>query len=264
MPQEIAGKPFNFRLRERLDSLMFFFPLTAIFLGWELAVRLSVSARSLLPSPVTVARTMLAEMFNPSFLSLVGQSFSVLTAGLLVALLMAVPLAVATGLKQKVDAAFTPLLMLLGALPDIALLPIIIYWFGPTVTSALLMAIIVAFFPLFFMVREGVNAIPKDYFHVVEIYSTNRFHLYTKLLLPATLPNLVAGLRLAYEFLWEVVLAVEIIARLNGVGLLIDSSVKAGALSEAFAALFFIGLTAILVDRLLFQRLEDRVRRWRD
>ncbi|MHC1586149.1 MAG: ABC transporter permease [Candidatus Hecatellaceae archaeon] len=267
MAQSFTVKPekgFEFKIHGHLESLLFLFPLTVILLGWELAVRLGFASSELLPSPINVFQTLAYSMVNLSFLLTVGRSLSVLGMGLLLALLTAIPLAIATGLKRRFDAALTPLIMIFGALPDLALLPIIIYWFGPTVTSALLMATIVAFFPLFFMVREGVNAIPEDYFHVVEIYSTKKAHLFTKLIFPATFSNLITGLRLSYEFLWEVVLAVEIIARIGGVGLLIDSSVKGGALNEAFAALFFIGLIAILVDRAVFQRLEDKVRRWRD
>lgn len=266
MTQTFTSRPLKsplFTLHAHLEHFLSLFPLLTIIVGWEASLRLNLISGKVLPSPFKVAETLTLNLFNPSFLMFTLKSLTVLTCGLLAAFGLAVPLAMATGLKRHVDSALTPLIMIFGALPDLALLPIVVYWFGATVLSALFMAVIVAFFPLFFMVREGVGSIPSDYFHAVEIYSTHRYHMFTKLLLPATFPHMLAGLRLSYEFLWEVVLATEIIAQIGGVGFFINASVRSGALNEAFAALFLIGIIAILVDRGFFQRLENKVKRWR-
>ncbi|MHC1564269.1 MAG: ABC transporter permease [Candidatus Hecatellaceae archaeon] len=267
MTQTLTGKPFKpsaFKAYFHLESFLFLLPLLTIIAGWEAALRLQMISPTILPSPLNVIRTLALNITDIAFLTLAFQSLTILTLGLIAAFLLAVPLAIGTGLKRHLDSAFTPLIMIFGALPDLALLPIIIYWFGASASSALLMAVIVAFFPIFFMVREGVESIPADQFHAVEIYSTRRHHLFTKLIFPATFPNMLAGLRLSYEFLWEVILATEIIAQISGIGFFIDASVKGGALNEAFAALFLIGIIAIIVDRALFQRLENKIRRWRE
>ena len=266
MAQTLTGKLLKsstFRTFLNLESFLFLLPLLTIITGWEAALRLQIIPSRLLPSPLKVFQALALNLANPAFLAFTAQSLSILTLGLLLAFFLALPLAIGTGLKHHLDAALTPLIMIFGALPDLALLPIIIYWFGPNASSALLMAVIVAFFPIFFMVREGVGSIPADYFHAVEIYSTRRSQVFTKLIFPAVSPHMLTGIRLSYEFLWEVVLATEIIAHISGVGFFIDASVRGGALSQAFAALFLIGIIAIIVDRALFQNLENRIRRWR-
>ncbi len=257
-------KPTSVRIRPNfhLENLLFLIPLTFLIGGWELSLRLGVISEKVLPSPFSALYYMMLNMVNPPFMALIMQSMVNLLFGLILGGALAVPLAIGTGLKHRLDSTFTPLIMIVGALPDIALLPLVIYWFGSGLATIAIMATIVAFFPIFFMVREGVKSIPQDYFHVVNIYGTRWYHLYTKLVFPAISSHMLTGVRLAYEFLWEVVLAVEIISRFSGVGLFIDLSVKSGNLTEGFAALFAIGLIAIVVDRMLFQRLENRVRRW--
>jgi ABC-type nitrate/sulfonate/bicarbonate transport system permease component len=84
------------------------------------------------------------------------------------------------------------------------------------------------------------------------------------LILPAVSPQLFTGLRLAYDFVWEIVLAIEIFSGVAGIGSFISGAVETGGVSEAFAAILAVGMLAILVDRLFFGRAEKWIRRWMD
>ena len=185
-------------------------------------------------------------------------------SGLVIAFFFAIPLAVFSGLKQKFDSTLTPLVMLGGALPDLALLPLFVYWFGPGGIVAIFMATIAAFFPLYFTVRQGVQDIPKDYFHVAKIYRTSSLDVYRKVIFPAVFPQIITGGRIAFDFVWEIVLAIEIFAQVQGIGSFINLSVSSGSITDAFAAIFTIGLLAIAIDRILFHGLEMRVRKWNE
>jgi ABC-type nitrate/sulfonate/bicarbonate transport system permease component len=124
------------------------------------------------------------------------------------------------------------------------------------------MATLVSFFPLFFTVREGTKDIPSDLFHVTSIFRAGSLSVLTKMILPAISPHMVTGLRLSYEFVWEIVLALEIIASVSGIGLFIDHAVRVGSLEAAFAGIMAVGVLAVVVDRTVFGVLEGRVRRW--
>jgi NitT/TauT family transport system permease protein len=162
------------------------------------------------------------------------------------------------------DTAVTPLIMLAGALPDIALLPVLVLWIGPGNVAAIAIAAFSAFFPMYFTIREGTKDIPKDLFHVAAVFNTNRLDTFRKLILPAVSPQLFTGLRLAYDFVWEIVLAIEIFSGVTGIGSYIAGAVESGGVTEAFAAILAVGMMAILVDRLLFGRAESWIRRWMD
>jgi len=121
-----------------------------------------------------------------------------------------------------------------------------------------------AFFPIFFTVREGTKGIPHDYFHVATVFKTGRLSTISKVILPSIFPNMITGLRLSFDFVWEVILAIEIIASVMGIGTFIESSVSTGSVKYAFAGILAVGLIALSVDRLLFRTLESRIARWRE
>ncbi len=255
----------HIEVKSKIENWFFIIPLGMIFVCWEIVLKLNLISTETIPAPSEILEVLFVNLLtNPGFTISVLRSLANIGVGIFVAALIAIPFAIFTGLKSRVDASFTPLIMIVGALPDIALLPFLVYWFGRGASAAILMATIVAFFPIFFTVREGVKNIPKDYFHVAYIYKARKIDVYTKLILPAVFPQLVTGIRLAYEFLWEIVLAIEIIARIHGIGFIINFAVENGSLTYAFAGFFMIGIIAILLDRLVFHRLEESVRRWHE
>ena len=128
----------------------------------------------------------------------------------------------------------------------------------------IILATLVAFFPIFFTVREGVKDIPRDYFYVAAVYRARRLKFYTKLILPAVFPQFLTGIRLSYEFLWEIVLAIEIIAHVAGIGSIINMAVEEGDITFALAGIFMVGIIAIIIDRSIFARLENKTRRWHE
>lgn len=238
--------------------------LSFIFLAWELTVRLGIVSESKLPSFTASVLTLSSSLFDVAFLTRVAQSFLNLTGGIFVALAVAMPLALFAGLRSRFDIAITPLIMLAGALPDIALLPILVLWIGPGNAAAISIAAFSAFFPMYFTIREGTKDIPKDLFHVAAVFSTNRVDTFRKLILPAVSPQLFTGLRLAYDFVWEIVLAIEIFSGVAGIGSYISGAVETGGVNNAFAAILAVGMIAIAVDRLVFGRAEKWIRRWMD
>ena len=238
--------------------------LAAIFLIWEGSVRLGAVPESRLPSFTATVLTLASSLHDAGFIMRVAQSFLNLTSGIFLALAVAMPLALLAGLRNRFDTTMTPLIMLAGALPDIALLPILVLWIGPGNAAAISIAAFSAFFPIYFTIREGTQDISKDLFHVAAVFNTSRADTFRKLILPAISPQLFTGLRLAYDFVWEIVLAIEIFSGVTGIGLYISKAVEAGDVAEAFAAILAVGMMAILVDRLVFGRAERWIRRWID
>jgi len=246
------------------DRYLWIASLLSIFLTWEITVRVGFVPEGRLPSFTSTVLALASSLLDADFLALVAQSFLNLTAGILAALAFAMPLALFAGLRSKFDTAVTPLIMLAGALPDIALLPILVLWIGPGNVAAVSIAAFSAFFPIYFTIREGTKDIPSDLFHVAAVFNTSRINTFLKLILPAVSPQLFTGLRLAYDFVWEIVLAIEIFSGVTGVGSYIAGAVEAGGVTDAFAAILAVGMMAIAVDRLIFGRAERWIRRWMD
>ena len=237
-------------------------PLLVGLSGWEFAARLNLIPNSHLPAFSTVLYVFVASVQNPVFLLRVAESFLTLICGLVLAFSVAVPTAFVAGSRDKFDVALTPLVMLFGALPDLSFLPLLVLWFGAGSAAAVTMASVVAFFPIYFTVREGSRNIPRELFEVTSVFRSSRLTTFTKMILPALSPSMFSGLRLAYDFDWEIVIAVEIATRMSGIGSFIQGTVSAGSIANGFAAIMAIAVVAIIVDRLFFRTLESWTRKW--
>jgi ABC-type nitrate/sulfonate/bicarbonate transport system permease component len=239
--------------------------LLVIFSGWETVTVLGLVPADQLPPLHSVLAALLQLGLTPAFMDRVGQSFLNVTAGILLALAFVMPLAILVGSRNKLDEAITPIIMLVGALPDLAILTVLVTVVGRGNVVAIAISGFSAFFPIYFTIRQGVKEIPADYFHVASIFKAGRVQTFTKMVLPSIFPNLLTGLRLSFEFSWNVLLAVEIIASVAGIGSFISLALGSAAhsLTYGLAAIMTVGLITITIDRALFERLENRIKRWR-
>ncbi len=239
--------------------------LLVIFGIWESVSVLRLVSPEKLPALHEVLITLAQLGATPFFLSRVGQSFLNVATGISLALVVVLPLALLVGSRNDLDRAITPIIMLLGALPDLAILTLLVSVVGRGNVVAIAICTFSAFFPTYFTIRQGVREIPSDYLHVSSVFKANRIQTFTKVVLPSIFPNMVTGLRLSFEFSWNVLLAVEIIASVAGVGTFISASLEGSghSLTYGLAAIMTVGLLTIAMDRLFFERLESRIRRWR-
>lgn len=248
--------------QNKLANYLWVVPLGLGFATWELVTRLNLIPQSNLPTFSAVLMVFFTSIQDPAFLVRIGHSFLNLTCGLFLAFSVALPLAFIAGSRNRLDLTLTPLVMLFGALPDLSFLPLLVLWFGPGSIAAIIMASVAAFFPIYFTVREGTKNISRDLFHVTTIFQSDRFSTFTKMVLPAISPYMFSGLRMAYDFAWEIIIAIEIATRVAGIGSFIDGTVRAGSLESGFAAILAIAFVAILVDRIFFGTLDSWSRKW--
>lgn len=245
-----------------LTNYLWVIPLSVGFASWELVTRFSLIPQSNMPTFSGVLRVFFLSIQDPAFLVRIGHSFLTLSCGLLLAFSTALPIAFVAGSRNKFDLTFTPLIMIFGALPDLSFLPLLVLWFGPGGVAAVIMASVAGFFPIYFTVRDGTKNIPKELFEVTSIFKSSRLSTFTKMILPAISPHMFSGLRLAYDFGWEIIIAIEIATRAAGIGSFIEGSVTAGSLDSGFAAILAIAIVAVIVDRVFFGTLESWAKRW--
>jgi len=237
-------------------------PLACGFAAWELVTRLGLVPSSNLPTFSSVLVVFFASIQSSAFILRIVHSFLNLVCGLFLAFSLALPLAFIAGSRNRFDLTMTPIIMLFGALPDLSFLPLLVLWFGPGNVAAVIMASVAGFFPIYFTVREGTKSIPRELFDVTSIFKSGRVSTFTKMVLPAISPHMFSGLRLAYDFAWEIIIAIEIATRMSGIGDFIDGNVTSGSLQSGFAAILAIAVVAIMVDRAFFGSLESWAKKW--
>lgn len=227
----------------------------ALFLAtWQAAVW--IGASRLVPGPWAVLLA-LVELATSGqlFRYLVASLFRV-TWGYLLAALVAVPAGMALGLVPWLEAAFNPLLQVLRPISPLAWIPIAILWFGVGDRAAIWLIFVGSFFAILVAVVQGIHNLDAVHYDAARNFGLSRGRLVTRVLLPAILPQLVVGLRIALGIAWIVVVAAEMIAVSSGLGFLVIDSRNAGNRYDlVVAGMVMIAVVGLVLDRVM-RRLE--------
>lgn len=234
--------------------------LAVLVAGWELAVRLGWLDPLFVPAPSAVARALRA--IAPAALGLLGETLG----KTLVAYLLAVTLGVGGGLLlggvRYLHDVLNPFLVALYALPKILVLPWILLTFGLGLAPAVVYGVLQGFFPICLLVAGGVRDIDRMPLRVAQSMGATSWQLYRKVVLPAVLPAVLAGMRLGIVFCLLGVLVVEMFGGIRGMGFLLVSLANAFRAPELFAATALVSLLSIAIV-LGLERLNRRLGHWR-
>lgn len=221
--------------------------VAGLVLAWDLAIRFG--GRTLLPSPAQVGQA-LFELTRQGFLfkHVVASLFRV-TWGYLLATLLGVPFGIWLGWNLRGRLAAAPLLEVFRPISPLAWIPIAILWFGVGDVSATFIIFLGAFFPITLSAMNAVRGVPQIHLHAGRNFGLRRFELLWRIVFPATIPQLLVGLRLALGIAWLVVVAAEMIAVSSGLGFLIIDARNAGNRYDlVVAGMVMIGIIGLSLD----------------
>jgi NitT/TauT family transport system permease protein len=194
----------------------------------------------------------------------IGASLFRVAAGFGIAVLFAIPLGLWMGWVHGAFVTLNPLFQILRPISPIAWIPIAILWFGVGNASPIYLIFISSVFPMVVQTVAGVHAIEKRYLRAAENFGVSRRTLFTQVVIPATLPQIIVGMRIGLGVAWLVVVAAEMIALRSGLGYLIIDSRNAGNRYDlVIAGMAIIGVIGLMLDGAM--RLLERMKsvRWR-
>lgn len=178
------------------------------------------------------------------------------TWGFLLAAAIAIPLGLVMGWYGSWFRALNPLIQLLRPISPIAWIPIAIFALRNDDPRSILLIFISTFFPIVVATVAAVHNIPGVYIRSAANFGVSGWKLFKKVVLPAALPQILTGLRIAIGIAWLVVVAAEMIAVDSGLGyLIIDARNAGGSMDLIVAAMFAIGVIGVVLD-LLIRKLE--------
>jgi NitT/TauT family transport system permease protein len=223
-----------------------------LLLAWDLAVRLSGS--ELFPGPVEVARGIVELLRQGLLVKYVVASLFRVTWGFLLAVLVGVPAGLLLGWYRLARAAFNPLIQALRPISPIAWIPVAILWFGVSDAAPVFLIFLASVFPITVSAMAAVQGVPAVHLRAAQNFGLTRRQLFRRVILPATLPQILTGLRIALGVAWLVVVAAEMIAVNSGLGYLIIDARNAGKRYDlVVAGMVMIGLIGWLLDLLMRQ-----------
>lgn len=220
----------------------------ALFIGlWYLAFLWNGNAIQL-PSPLRVVSALgqLAaegELFEHARISTTRLAIS-----LVVAALLAVPLGFLMGLNRTVDAYVDPLVELLRPISGIAWIPLGLFIFGVGDTLPVFIMVYVAFFPLLLNTVAGVRSVDRRLVAAARTMGVRRWGMLRHVVVPAALPTVMVGFRLAFAGAWAAVIAAELIGAPSGLGFAIEWYRQLLMSPKVFGFIVIIGVVGYLCD----------------
>jgi NitT/TauT family transport system permease protein len=226
--------------------------IVTFFAAWQMAVW--ATHASLVPGPFA-ALVAIGELARRGLLLkyIVASLFRV-TWGYFGAVLIGIPAGVALGLWRRGELAVNPFLQILRPISPLAWIPIAILWFGVGDLSAIFLIFLASLFPLMVTAMHAVHNIETVHLRAGSNFGLTRAQLIRTVIVPAILPQLIVGMRLALGIAWLVVVAAEMIAVNSGLGFLIIDARNAGNRYDlVVAGMMLIGAIGVVLDLIMRQ-----------
>jgi NitT/TauT family transport system permease protein len=241
--------------------------LLALLGLWETASRLGLVPVYFLPPFSRVVVNMFRQVAIGNLGIQTINSFRIILGGFGIAFGMAILIALLSSLTKAAETLFATLATIFNPLPPVALMPLIILWFG--INTSAMFAIIVhsVLWALVRQLIDGIRAIPKVYYEWSDNIELTFFQKFTGVLLYAILPELVVGVRIGWGRAWRSLIGAEMIfgmiGALGGLGFYIYSARAFANITNVMSAVIIIIIIGMFFESVLFNQLEKRtVRKW--
>lgn len=247
----IASKQLLLRIYS-LFFHKFFIPIWFIII-WECLIRIFQLPNYILPTPFEVLKSLIdhATLITSQTLPTLVE----ILFGLFFGILLGVTIALSMSLFRTLHNFLLPLLLASQALPVFAIAPLLVLWFGYGVTAKIITTTFMLFFPITNNFLDGLKQTPENYLNMAEIMNSNRWQMLYQIRIPAALPNLASGIRLATAMAPLGAIIGEWVGSNQGLGFLLLNANAQMQIDLMFAVLlviFFLGiLLYFFVDTLL-------------
>lgn len=229
---------------------------------WQLAIWILEPNPLIIVGPTDVIRDFMDMLASGEIWRHLGVSLRAFSIGYIVCALISIPLGLFIGTNRMVRAYVDPWISALYATPSISLAPLFIVWLGFGVASKVAIVALVAFFPMIINTIAGVLAVDKDLREVGITFDANQIETFFHILLPGSLPYIVAGLRLAIGRGLVGVVVADLFGASSGLGYLILNAAQRFNTSRIFVATMILALLGVTLNSLVL-RIEKRVSNWR-
>jgi NitT/TauT family transport system permease protein len=236
--------------------------MLAFLIFWEMAVRLGWVNPLFTSSPSQIALTGYEMFADGSIYEHIRVSAYEFFVGYGAAIVIGVPLGILMGWYSRVNAVLDPFVSALYATPRIALLPLIMIWFGIGVMSKIAIVFLGAIFPILVNTITGVRTINADFVKVARSFGANDRQMFLSVALPSSIPLLLTGLRLGLGHALVGIVVGEMYGSTHGLGFLIATSGARFQTDKVMVGIILIASAGVAMAELL-RLIEKRFERWR-
>ncbi|MEK4025211.1 MULTISPECIES: ABC transporter permease [Sporosarcina] len=230
---------------------------------WEVTSRLSDLPDFMFPSFTQVMATLFSGLISGQILVAIGASLSRLLIGFTIASILGLVLGYLIWRYKLVEDTLGFLVTALQSIPSIVWFPLAIIWFGLNDFAILFIVTLGATWTMIVNATSGFKNVPILYQRVAKSLGSSGIHFLRTVILPASVPQLISGLRIAWAFSWRALMAGELLGAGVGLGQLLEAGRALGQMDLVISVMIIIGVIGTIMDNVLFLRLERNVeRKW--
>jgi taurine transport system permease protein len=223
-----------------------------IVIAWFLAGHLGLVSRLLLPPPDEVYETA-TDLWNEGYVHVplwrhIGVSVARALAAFAAAVATGIPIGLIMGVFPGVSAALDPFVQFLRPLPKLALIPLVIVWFGVGELSKFLLIYLGTVLTVIVAAAAAVMNVKEGRIRAAEALGVTRYQLFRYVIFPSALPDLFVGVRMAVGIGWTTLIAAEMIAANSGLGWMVINASAYLRTDVVMIGILLLGITGYLLD----------------
>jgi len=246
---------------KRAARLIVFY--AGLFGLWTLLAELKIWPPYLFPTPWGVGEALYAGFQDHSFLIAIAVSMRRVLIGYAISVGLGMILGLGVGSSKFLEETMGGLLVSLQSLPSICWWPLALLWFGLSQNAILFVVIMGSLLSVTLAMEDGRKQMPKIYGMAGRNLGASGFQLFWYVLLPASLPFIVSGLKQGWAFAWRSLITAEMLYLSLGLGQVLMMGRDLNDMSAVIAVMILIIVIGYVVDGLVFKSMESRLqRRW--
>jgi NitT/TauT family transport system permease protein len=238
-------------------------PWLAVIFLWYLIPATGLVSPALVPSPLQVLLKFWEQLTTNRLWLDMYMSLQRVTLGLACGITLAVPVGFLLGWYRPARTLIDPLVNFFRSLPPIALIPLVIVYFGIDELAKVVMLFYAAFFSGVIVMYEGIVQTNPLFIRVARTLGATDSEIFRRVIVPLALPHVLTALRVALGVSWATLVASELIAAQRGLGAVIQNASNYFQIDTIYAGIISIGLLALIMDRCL-RAVAARLLQWQE
>ena len=204
--------------RLQLGAIVPYLVPVGLVLAWQLASSLGLIGNRLMPAPASVAIAGWDKIVSGELAANISVSAIRAFSGLLVGGVVGFSLGLANGLSRTSFTLTDTTLQMVRTIPNLALIPLVILWFGIGEEAKLFLTSLGVFFPIYLNTLHGVRTVDPQLIEMGQVYGMRGWTLFRRVILPSALPSIFVGLRFALGIMWLTLIVAETLSANSGIG----------------------------------------------
>jgi len=233
----------------------------ALLLAWWAATQWHWVATTVLPSPFAVGKAAVRLTESGELPRDLWDSLKRALLGLAIGGSIGFVLAFANGLSSWSNRLFDSSIQMVRNVPHLAIIPLVILWFGVGESSKQFLIITGVFFPIYLNTLHGIRSLDPRLLEMGRVYGLSRWELFRQIILPGVMPSILIGLRFALGVMWLTLIIAETIASDNGIGYMTMNAREFLQTDVVIVGILLYALLGKLAD-LIARGLEKYFLRW--